>query len=64
MKIEIDKTIYKVFPALESERLLFRKISVNDSKDLFLIRSDDDVVRFMDEYKMDSISDSEKLIKD
>ena len=63
MKIEIDKTIYKVFPELESKRLLFRNFLLSDSKELFLIRSDDDVMRFMDISRMESINDSEKWIQ-
>jgi len=63
MKIEINKSIFEVFPILESERLLFREMSLSDSKDLFLIRSNDDVMRFMDTCKMESINDSEELIQ-
>jgi len=62
MITEINKNIFKVFPEFESERLLFRKILLGDAKDIFLIRSDDDVMRFMDVPRHHSISDSEKLI--
>lgn len=63
MNIEIDKIIFKTFPELESERLLFRKIVIGNAKDLFLIRSNDDVMRYMDVPRHYSISDSEKLIR-
>lgn len=63
MKIEIDKNIFKTFPELKSERLLYRKILLKDSKDLYLIRSNDDVMRFMDSYTIGSISETEKLIR-
>ncbi|MDH3268496.1 MAG: GNAT family N-acetyltransferase, partial [Ignavibacteria bacterium] len=62
MCIEIDKKIFKLFPEFESERLLFRKILPGDAKDLFLIRSNDDVMRFMDVTRFESIEDAEKLI--
>ena len=62
MNTEIDKSIFKSFPELESERLLFRRILQSDAKDLFLLRSNDDVLRFMDVPRHHSISDSEKLI--
>jgi ribosomal-protein-alanine N-acetyltransferase len=62
MNIEIDKSIFKAFPELESERLFFRKIVAGDVKDLFLIRSDDDVMKFMDVSRFKSISDAEKMI--
>jgi ribosomal-protein-alanine N-acetyltransferase len=47
---------------LESERLILRAINSNDAKDLFLIRSNDEVMNFMDSYKHQSIQDSEKFI--
>jgi [ribosomal protein S5]-alanine N-acetyltransferase len=63
MNTEIDKSILKSFPELESERLIFRKILQSDAKALFLLRSNDEVLRFMDVPRHYSISDSEKLIR-
>jgi ribosomal-protein-alanine N-acetyltransferase len=63
MITEIDKSIFKSFPEIESERLIFRKILMSDAKDILLIRSNDDVMRFMDVPRHNSISDSEKLIQ-
>jgi ribosomal-protein-alanine N-acetyltransferase len=63
MITEIDKSIFKSFPEIESERLLFHKILLSDAKDILLIRSNDDVMRFMDVPRHNSISDSEKLIQ-
>ena len=62
MTTEINKNIFKEFPALESDRLLFRKIVLSDAKDLLLIRSDDDVMRFMDVIRFESIGDAEKWV--
>jgi len=62
MIIEIDKSVFKAFPEFESERLQFRKILLSDAKNLFHIRSNDDVMRFMDVIRFESISDAEKLI--
>ncbi|MBK6914169.1 MAG: GNAT family N-acetyltransferase [Ignavibacteriales bacterium] len=63
MKIEIDKSVFEKFPELESERLLFREFLLSDSKDLYLIESNDAVVRYMDKHKMESINDSENYIR-
>ena len=63
MITEIDKSIFKSFPEFESERLRFRKLNLHDAKDILLIRSNDDVMRFMDVSRHNSISDSEKLIQ-
>ena len=62
MNTEIDKSVFKSFPEFESKRLQFRKILLSDAKDLFLLRSNDDVMRFMDVVRFESISDAEKLI--
>lgn len=62
MSLEIDKKVLKEFPEFESERLLFRKILLSDAKDLLLIRSNDDVMRFMDVIRFESIGDAEKMV--
>jgi ribosomal-protein-alanine N-acetyltransferase len=62
MIIEINKGIFKTFPELRSERLFFRKIVASDAKNLFSIRTNDDVMRFMDVSRFKSISDAEKMI--
>jgi len=62
MSTEINQSIFKSFPEFESERLLFRKILLSDAKDLFSIRTDDDVMRFMDVIRFESIGDAEKWV--
>jgi len=63
MKIEMDKNIFNHFPIFDSDRLLFRKILLSDAKDLYIIRSEDNVMKYMDMPKMESIDDSDKLIE-
>lgn len=63
MNIQTNIAIFSTFPRLESERLYFREFSLMDAQDLFLIRSNDDVMRFMDTYKMESFTDAENFIK-
>ena len=63
MITEIDESIFKSSPEFESERLLFRKILLSDANDLFLIRSNDDVMKFMDVIRFESIADAEKMIQ-
>ena len=62
MITEINKNIFNSFPEFESERFLFRKILLSDVKDLLLIRSNDDVMRFMDVTRFESIADAEKWV--
>jgi ribosomal-protein-alanine N-acetyltransferase len=63
MSLEIVKTAFKEFPEFESERLLFRSIVPGDANEIFLIRSNDEVMRFMDVPRHYSIRDTEKLIQ-
>jgi len=63
MITEINKSIFKSFPEFESARLFFRKILLSDTKDLLLIRSNDDVMRFMDVIRFESIGDAEKWVQ-
>lgn len=63
MEFVIDKKVFEVFPEFESKRLTFRKFSYDDSNDLFKLRSNDEVMRFMDIPKFESVQDSDKLIK-
>jgi len=63
MNIEIHKNVFSSFPELTSERLLFRKILLSDAEAIYLIRSNDEVMKFMDTSKMESIEDAEKMIR-
>lgn len=57
-----NNSVFKKFPIMESDRLLLRSFTLKDKEDLFKIRSDDDVMRFMDTNKMKSIKDAEEFI--
>ncbi len=63
MNIEIDKSIFEAFPKSESQRLFYREITLSDSRDILLIRSNDEVMKFMDRYKMESLKDADDFIK-
>lgn len=62
MKFEINKKVFDRFPELESGRLFYRNITVKDAEALFMIRTDKEVMRFMDTESMMSLKESEKLI--
>jgi ribosomal-protein-alanine N-acetyltransferase len=59
----INKNIFKSFPELETERIRLRKIYPDDANEIFLIRSNDKIMRFLDIPRHYSISDSQKLIE-
>jgi len=63
MIFEINKKVFDQFPELESDRLLYRRITMEDSESLFKIRSNNEVMQFMDRDPMKSVSESENLIQ-
>ena len=60
--VEINKEVFNSFPELDSERLILREILPEDAEIMFELRTDDDVMLYMDTYKMKSIEDADKLI--
>jgi len=63
MKFEINNKVFEHFPELESNRLKYCQITFKDSETLFAIRTNKDVMKFMDTNEMKSISESEKFIE-
>ena len=55
---------FKSFPQMESPRLIFRKLVVSDAVDIQFIRSNSEVMKFMDSNPHKTIKDSEKFITD
>ena len=62
MNKKINENIFKKFPKLESNRLVYRKFEEKDKHDLFSLRSDDRVMNFMDSTKHVSLQDSINMI--
>lgn len=50
------------FPLLETQRLLFRKISMKDAEDIFLLRTNGEAMRYIHRPKLNSIDDAKELI--
>ena len=53
---------FNPFPFLETERLVLRQITLNDAKDLFALRTDMNVMRYIDRPIPKVIGDVETLI--
>jgi [ribosomal protein S5]-alanine N-acetyltransferase len=56
-------TKFEVFPELTTERLLLRKISANDADAIFRLRSDRDVMKYIDRPLAESVDDALKWIE-
>ncbi len=51
------------FPTLTTERLLLRRIEPADAKELFILRSDERMMKYLDRPRAQTINDAEKLIQ-
>lgn len=58
----INDKYFQQFPNLASERLLFRQFIMDDAKEILSIRSNPEVMSFMDSTPHISIEDSEKFV--
>lgn len=62
MNKAINNTVFDSFPVLESERLIFRSFKQTDAEMLFKIRSDAEVLKYMDTEGHQSINDALTMI--
>lgn len=51
------------FPDLSTERLLLRQLALSDEKEIFLLRSDSEVNRFLDRPRAETIEDARQFIQ-
>ena len=54
--------IFTPFPVLKTERLTLRQLSVNDDKEIFALRSDKQVNKYLDREPSNTIEDARKFI--
>jgi ribosomal-protein-alanine N-acetyltransferase len=59
----INNKVFEEFPILESERLIYRSFLETDAQKLFEIRSNDEVMNYMDTAKHKSVEDAKNLIE-
>ena len=51
------------FPLLETERLLLRKVCLDDAEDMFLLRTNAQIMQYIHRARAASIEDAKELIK-
>ena len=51
------------FPVLETERLILPKISMDDAEDVFLLRTNEEAMKYINKPKLLSIDDAKEIIK-
>ncbi len=63
MNTKINDNIFDTFPNLETERLLLREFVKGDAEELFKIRSDERVMKYLDRDPHKSVAESELMIE-
>lgn len=63
MNHKINDEIFNVFPKMETERLLLAEFVPNDAEELFKMRSDDRVLKYLDRDPHKSVEESELMIE-
>jgi len=58
----MSKRIFTPFPVLKTERLTLRQLSVNDDKEIFALRSDKQVNKYIDRDPSNTIEDARTFI--
>jgi [ribosomal protein S5]-alanine N-acetyltransferase len=64
MNYKINDDVFSVFPKLETKRLLLMEFTKNDSEQLFKMRSDDRVLKYLDRDTHKSVEESELMIEE
>ena len=49
---------FSPFPTLQTERLILRKLSLDDAEEIFFLRSDEEVNRYLDRKKANDLDDA------
>lgn len=63
MKVKSLNLNFEPFPILESSRLSLRKILPGDATDFYKMRSDQEVMKYIDKPMMKSVAEAKALIK-
>ncbi|MDA3930372.1 MAG: GNAT family N-acetyltransferase [Prolixibacteraceae bacterium] len=63
MNTAINSRVFESFPVLETDRLVLREFTLLDAQDLFEIRSNKSVMKYMDTDAHKSLLDAQKMIE-
>jgi [ribosomal protein S5]-alanine N-acetyltransferase len=63
MNYEINDTVFEKFPIIETENLLLESFMIQDAAELFNIRSDDRVTKYLDKDNHKTIDESKRMIQ-
>jgi ribosomal-protein-alanine N-acetyltransferase len=53
---------FSPFPILKTDRLILRRLTIEDENEIFFLRSDENINRYVDRPKPNSLADARKHI--
>ena len=63
MNCEINDKVFDSFPVLKTERFNLRSFTKDDTADFFFMRSNEEVMKFIDIARHKTTEDTEKMIE-
>jgi RimJ/RimL family protein N-acetyltransferase len=63
MNLEINDAVFNQFPNIDTKRLILRSFIIQDAEELFKIRSDDRVMKYLDRDNHKTVEESKTMIK-
>lgn len=63
MNLKINDAVFDQFPNIETERLILESFKIQDAEDLFKMRSDDRVTKYLDRDNHKTVEESETMIQ-
>lgn len=59
----MPELMFEPFPVMETNRLLLHKVTMDDAEDVFLLRTNEEAMKYIKKPKLLSIEDAKELIK-
>jgi len=59
----MEQLKFTPFPTIATERLILRRATIEDKKEIFILKSDDEVLKYLDNLKHNSIDETENFIR-
>lgn len=58
----MEKLNFTSFPTIETERLILRQLDIKDANDIFVLRTDEEVSKFLERRTINTIEQAEQFI--
>ncbi|MGE5621007.1 MAG: GNAT family N-acetyltransferase [archaeon] len=63
MNLKVNDAVFNIFPNIETKNLILGNFIIQDAEELFKIRSDDRVTKYLDRENHKTVEDSQMMIQ-